>query len=487
MTLVNLTALETLLDAPGPIERGVVAATYWAGNGPFLDVEGAAVTFPRPIRVGIVDGAPESSLEMTPTGGVCCVRWQIGSATDPTSLTRFTTIPDTGPVDFGDLPTVNPLTFAPTAEPTLLEAIGAAVAPAVQDYLTANPPSGATDPEVVRDTIATALVAGTNVTITPNDGSDTITIAAAGGGSGIAPTIVDAKGDLIAATANDTPARLAVGSNGQNLVADSTQATGLRWKTETVEATVIVTGAEARPSCDVWVASNPLNLTVTNALATDLIITPAAEISVALIDAKGDLLVGTAADTISRLPVGTDTYVLTADSTQATGMKWAAPTGGGGGGSSATGDVQFFVSRVGTYTTLAGGGFRTYPLDGTPTENIGGGTWDNTTFIYTVPETGLYLCVGGIRMADNASLRSVALGIGTSNDDAPFVDWRTMGKPASGGVTDERSGRQYTRLTRFNAGDQVRMFIYSDGVEFGTHYYPPAASGQFMSLVKLAD
>jgi hypothetical protein len=48
--------------------------------------------------------------------------------------------------------------------------------------------------------------------------------------------IVDAKGDLIGATAADTPARLAVGTNGQILTADSTAATGLAWATPSASA-----------------------------------------------------------------------------------------------------------------------------------------------------------------------------------------------------------------------------------------------------------
>jgi len=47
-------------------------------------------------------------------------------------------------------------------------------------------------------------------------------------------------------------------------------------------------------------------------------------LTVTVIDAKGDLLVGTASDTIGRLAVGTNGYILTADSAQSAGVKWAA-------------------------------------------------------------------------------------------------------------------------------------------------------------------
>ena len=51
-------------------------------------------------------------------------------------------------------------------------------------------------------------------------------------------------------------------------------------------------------------------VTVTNSMAT-------------AIDSKGDLVAGTGADTFARLGVGANNTVLTADSAEATGLKWA--------------------------------------------------------------------------------------------------------------------------------------------------------------------
>jgi hypothetical protein len=43
-----------------------------------------------------------------------------------------------------------------------------------------------------------------------------------------------------------------------------------------------------------------------------------------VIEAKGDLIVGTADDTVARLPIGTDGYFLQAASGETTGMQWAS-------------------------------------------------------------------------------------------------------------------------------------------------------------------
>jgi hypothetical protein len=69
---------------------------------------------------------------------------------------------------------------------------------------------------------------------------------------------------------------------------------------------------------------------------------------------KGDVIAGATGGTATRLPVGSDGQVLTADSTQATGTKWAAG-GGGGGGSSCPALSSFTWVNQGASTAIQNG------------------------------------------------------------------------------------------------------------------------------------
>ena len=91
-------------------------------------------------------------------------------------------------------------------------------------------------------------------------------------------TPLTTKGDIFAFSTVD--ARLPAGTNETRLVADSAQTLGLKYVADTTNYAIA---------------------------------------------AKGDLLVGTAADTLDALSVGTNDQILVADSTASTGLKWATP------------------------------------------------------------------------------------------------------------------------------------------------------------------
>lgn len=162
----------------------------------------------------------------------------------------------------------------------------------------------------------------------------------AGGGAGISPTIVNAKGDLVTATADDTPARLGVGTNGQYLKAASGQATGLQWGavvdsdvsglasvTAKIASTIIdakgdlIVGSAADTPAILGVGANGTILEAASGQAT-VLQWGTAPIKNTLVNAKGDLVTATADDTPARLGVGADGTILEAASGQSTGLQW---------------------------------------------------------------------------------------------------------------------------------------------------------------------
>jgi hypothetical protein len=125
----------------------------------------------------------------------------------------------------------------------------------------------------------TEVQAGTGISVA--DGTGPIPIV-----TNTVATEFDAKGDLVVGTGSDTFDRLAVGTDGFILQADSSVSPqGLKW------------------------AVDPVADVVTTA---------------------GDLLYATAADTVTRLGIGTVGQVLQVNS-GATAPEWAAPAGGASG------------------------------------------------------------------------------------------------------------------------------------------------------------
>jgi hypothetical protein len=119
-------------------------------------------------------------------------------------------------------------------------------------------------------------------------------------------TAIEALGDSIDASLVD----LKGGTTGQVLSKNSNTDMDFVWVTD---AAGDITGVTAGTGISGGGTSG--TVTVTNSMAT-------------AIDAKGDLVPGTGADTFARLAVGANGTVLTADSAETTGLKWVAPAAG---------------------------------------------------------------------------------------------------------------------------------------------------------------
>lgn len=212
----------------------------------------------------------------------------------------------------------------------------------------------------------------------------------------VAKATATAKGDLLVATASGVITNLPVGANNFILTADSTQASGIKWA--------------AAPAVGITVQDENANVAtgvtqldfqgagVTATLGTGEVVVTIPGGGGGFTDpttTKGDLIVHGA--TTTRLPVGTDGQVLTVDSTQAAGMKWAAAPGGGGG----TLTIQDENSSVATGVTqidFQGAGVTATPGTGEVIVTVP--AWRQATTSKTSAYTAAY---GDIVLADATS------------------------------------------------------------------------------------
>ena len=141
-------------------------------------------------------------------------------------------------------------------------------------------------------------------------------------------------------------------------------------------------------------------------------ITAITPVDVNIIDAKGDLLIGSANNAADNLAVGSNNYVLTADSAQTLGVKWAAP------------DVTLTNTATLTNKTLTTPVISSISNSGTvtlPTGSVtlasltGTETFTNKTLtspVLTTPSISTMTTTGDILYASAASTPA-RLGIGT--------------------------------------------------------------------------
>jgi len=251
------------------------------------------------------------------------------------------------------------------------------------------------------------LTQGTGITITNGNGS--ITIAATGGGGGVtsvtgtAPVVSSGGatpaislaanyGDTLNPYASKTANFFLAAPNAtagaptfraivkQDIPTLDQNTTGTAANiTATTNGTLTTLSALSLPGSQVTgnIGGNAANVTGTVAIAnggTGQTSQTAAFDALSPTTTKGDLIVSNGTDNI-RLPVGTNTHVLTADSTEPSGLKWAAGGAGSGTVTSVDATVPSFLSVSGNPITTSG--TLAFGLSSTPANGqllIGNGT-----------------------------------------------------------------------------------------------------------------
>jgi len=153
------------------------------------------------------------------------------SYTSITGLTGAGIVRDMGTITESDTTTttyINIATIASNASTSAASAATSATSAATSaSSASTSASSAATSASSASTSASSAATSASSAATSATSAANSAAAAA----TAIQATIFDAKGDLIAASAADTAVRVAVGTNGQYLKADSTTASGLAWST----------------------------------------------------------------------------------------------------------------------------------------------------------------------------------------------------------------------------------------------------------------
>ena len=169
-------------------------------------------------------------------------------------------------------------------------------------------------------TSATSAASSATAAATSASSASTSATSAAADAATAAASVATISGYATTASNSAAAASTSATSSATSASAAATSASSAA-----TSATAAATSATSAAASATAAATSATSASVSAASAAAAVTTA---IQASIIDAKGDLIVGTAADTAGRLAVGTNGHILTADSAETTGIKWsAAPAG----------------------------------------------------------------------------------------------------------------------------------------------------------------